>query len=124
MINVSQPSPALRLPLATTAARPHRTLSTFSVIIHMMLKQHGGSCAPGAIVVLPITDSDMPDLDQLMKTIQRPSHGLCRCDPGAFLPSESHCPRSARSTIRISETYRIVGRRKFRVVPPTLTAES
>lgn len=71
----------------------------------------------GAIVVLPITDSDMPDLDQLMKRYS--DHPMDFADATLVRLAQ----RESLSTIctidhKDFETYRIVGRRKFRVVPP------
>ena len=69
----------------------------------------------GAIMLLPITDVDMPDLEQLMKRYaDRPMDF-------ADATLVHLAKRESLSTIctidNDFETYRIEGRRKFRVVP-------
>ena len=106
---------ALRLPLATTAA-------VLTELFHLLSDHpHDVEAAwrfvrSGAIIVLPITDSDMPDLDRLMKRYS--DHPMDFAD--ATLVHLAR--RESLSTIctidhNDFETYRIVGRRKFRIVP-------
>ncbi len=107
---------ALRLPLATTAA-------VLTELFHLLSDHpHDVEAAwrfvrSGAIVVLPITDSDMPDLDRLMKRYS--DHPMDFADATLVRLAQ----RESLSTIctidhNDFETYRIVGRRKFRIVPP------
>ena len=107
---------ALHLPLATTAA-------VLTELFHLLGEQpHDIEAAwrfvPSvAIVVLPITDSDMPDLDRLMKRYS--DHPMDFADATLVRLAQ---PESLSTICTINygdfETYRIVGRRKFRIVPP------
>lgn len=105
----------LRLPLATTAA-------VLTELFHL-LSDHSPDVEAawrfvrsGAIIVLPITDVDMPDLDRLMKRYS--DHPMDFADATLVRLAQ----RESLSTIctidhNDFETYRIAGRRKFRVVP-------
>lgn len=106
---------ALRLPLATTAA-------VLAELFHLLGDHPRDVDAAwrflrcGAVVVLSITDADMPDLERLMKRYKdRPMDFA-----DATLVHLAR--REALSTIcsidhNDFETYRIEGKRRFRIVP-------
>ena len=107
--------PSLLLPLATTAAE-------LAELFHL-LGDHPGDMAAawrflrsGAVVLLPITDADVPDLERLMK--QYADRPMDLADATLVHLAK----REALTTIFSIdhddfETYRIGGRRKFRIVP-------
>ena len=105
----------LRLPLATTVA-------VLTELFHL-LGNHPRDVAAawhflhaGAVTVLPITDADLPDLDRLMKRYaDRPMDF-------ADATLVHIAKRESLTTIftidhNDFETYRIEGKRKFRIVP-------
>ena len=106
---------ALRLPLATTAA-------VLAELFHLLgdhpkdLDAAWRFLRSGAIVVLSITDADMPDLERLMKRYKdRPMDfadatlvHLARREVLSTICSIDH---------NDFETYRIQGKRTFRIVP-------
>ena len=106
---------ALRLPLATTAA-------VLAELFHLLgdhpkdLDAAWRFLRSGAIVVLSITDADMPDLERLMKRYKdRPMDfadatlvHLARREAVSTICSIDH---------NDFETYRIQGKRTFRIVP-------
>ena len=107
--------PSLLLPLATTAA-------VLAELFHL-LGDHPGDMAAawrflrsGAVVLLPITDADVPDLERLMK--QYADRPMDLADAALV-----HLAKRESLTTIFSidhddfETYRIGGRRKFRIVP-------
>lgn len=107
--------PSLLLPLATTAA-------VLAELFHL-LGDHPGDMAAawrflrsGAVVLLPITDADVPDLERLMK--QYADRPMDLADATLV-----HLAKRESLTTIFSidhddfETYRIGGRRKFRIVP-------
>jgi predicted nucleic acid-binding protein len=107
--------PSLLLPLATTAA-------VLAELFHL-LGDHPGDMAAawrflrsGAVVLLPITDADVPDLERLMK--QYAGRPMDLADATLV-----HLAKRESLTTIFSidhddfETYRIGGRRKFRIVP-------
>ena len=107
---------ALRLPLATTAA-------VLTELFHLLsdhphdVKAAWRFVRSGAILVLPITDADLPALERLMN--QYRDHPMDFADATLVHLAQ----RESLSTIctidhNDFETYRIAGRRKFRVVPP------
>jgi predicted nucleic acid-binding protein len=106
---------SLRLPLATTAA-------VLAELFHL-LGDHPDNLAAGwrflrsgVVTVLPITDSDLPELDRLMaRYADRPMDFA-----DATLVHLAR--RESLSTIFTIdhddfETYRFAGKRRFRVVP-------
>lgn len=106
----------LRLPLATTAA-------VLTELFHLLsdhpqdIEAAWRFVRSGAILVLPITDTDLPALDRLMN--QYRNHPMDFADATLVHLAQ----RESLSTICTIdhtdfETYRIAGRRKFRVVPP------
>ncbi len=105
----------LRLPLATTAA-------VLTELFHLISDHpHDIEAAwrfirSGAIVVLPITDADLPDLERLMKRYSDRPMDFADATLVRLAQRES---LSTICTIDHNdfETYRIAGRRKFRVVP-------
>jgi uncharacterized protein len=104
---------ALRLPLATSAA-------VLAELFHMLGRQEVSAAwrflRSDAITVLPIGDSDLPALDVLMrKYADRP---MDVADATLVHLAE----REALTTVFTVdhddfETYRIAGRRRFRIVP-------
>ena len=106
---------ALRLPLATTAA-------VLAELFHLLGDHPQDVDAAwrflrsGAVVVLSITDADMPDLERLMKRYKdRPMDfadatlvHLARREVLSTICSIDH---------NDFETYRIQGKRAFRIVP-------
>jgi uncharacterized protein len=105
----------LRLPLATSAA-------VLCDVFHLLgddrrsLATAWGFLRSGAITVLPVDDGDLPDLDALMKRYAD--------RPMDFADATLvHLARRQRLTLVFTvdhddfETYRIDGRRRFRVVP-------
>ena len=106
---------ALRLPLATTAA-------VLAELFHLLgdhpkdLDAAWRFLRSGAIVVLSITDADMPDLERLMKRYKdRPMDF-------ADATLVHLAQREVLSTIcsidhNDFETYRIQGKQTFRIVP-------
>ena len=107
--------PSLLLPLATTAA-------VLAELFHL-LGDHPNDVAAawrflrsGAVVLLPITDADVPDLERLMQ--QYADRPMDLADATLV-----HLARRESLTTVFSigcddfETYRIDGRRRFRVVP-------
>ena len=105
----------LRLPLATSAAV---LTEVFHVLDHerRSIAAVYGLLRSGTITVLPIADGDLPDLETLMKRYAD--------RPMDFADATLvHLARRERLTLIFTvdnddfETYRIEGRRKFRVVP-------
>lgn len=107
--------PSLRLPLATSAA-------VLAELFHL-LDGHQRSIdaawrflRSGAVIVLPITDADLPDLDRLMKRYDdRP---MDFADATLVHLAE----RESLTTIFTIdhddfETYRIDGKHQFRIIP-------
>jgi len=106
---------ALRLPLGTSAA-------VLAELFHLLgpsprdLEKAWGSLRSGAVTVLPITDVDVPDLERFMKRYaDRP---MDFADATLVRLAE----RESLSTVFTVdhddfETYRIKGRRTFRIVP-------
>ncbi len=106
---------SLRLPLATTAP-------VLTELFHL-LGNHPRDVAAawrflhsGAVTVLPITDADMPDLDRLMKRYADRPMDFADATLVHIAKRES---LSTICTIDHNdfETYRIEGKRKFRIVP-------
>lgn len=107
--------PALRLPLATSAA-------VLAELFHLLspstkdLEKAWGFLRSGAVMLLPITEIDVPDLERLMKRYaDRP---MDFADATLVRLAE----RESLSTIFTVdhddfETYRIKGRTRFRIVP-------
>jgi predicted nucleic acid-binding protein len=104
---------SLRLPLATSAA-------VLAELFHMLGRQEVSDAwrflRSDAIIVLPIGDADLPALDELMrKYADRP---MDFADATLVHLAE----REALTTVFTVdhadfETYRIAGRRRFRIVP-------
>jgi len=107
---------ALQLPLATTAAvltelfyflrnNPHNVEAAWRFV------------RSGAILVLPITDTDLPALDRLMNQYHDRPMDFADATLVHLAQRES---LSTICTIDHNdfETYRITGRQTFRVVPP------
>jgi predicted nucleic acid-binding protein len=105
----------LRLPLGTSAA-------VLAEVFHLLDHDRRSAAAAwgllrsGAIAVLPIADDDLPDLEALMKRYAD--------RPMDFADATLvHLARRERLSLVFTldnddfETYRIEGRRKFRVVP-------
>ena len=105
----------LRLPLATSAA-------VLTEVFHLLDHERRSVAAvygllrSGAVTVLPIADGDLPDLETLMKRYAD--------RPMDFADATLvQLARRERLTLIFTvdnddfETYRIDGRRKFRVVP-------
>jgi predicted nucleic acid-binding protein len=105
----------LRLPLATSAA-------VLAEVFHLLdhdrrsVAAAWGLLRSGAVTVLPIADDDLPDLEALMKRYAG--------RPMDFADATLvHLARRERLSLVFTvdhddfETYRIEGRRKFRVVP-------
>lgn len=105
----------LRLPLATSAA-------VLAELFHLLGTHPQDAAAAwrflrsGAVTVLPITDTDLPDLDRLMKRYAD--------RPMDFADATLvHIARRESLTMICTidhddfETYRIEGKRKFRIVP-------
>jgi predicted nucleic acid-binding protein len=107
--------PALRLPLATSAA-------VLAELFHLLspnktaLQKAWGFVRSGAVMLLPITDADVPDLERLMmRYADRP---MDFADATLVHLAE----RESLSTIFTIdhddfETYRIKSRGRFRIVP-------
>lgn len=106
---------SLQLPLATTAAvvaelfhlvgdRPHEVAATWAFL------------RSGAITVLPIDDRDVPELEALMERYGDRPMDFADATLVRLAKRES---LSTVFTIDHSdfETYRIEGRRRFRIVP-------
>ena len=106
----------LCLPLATSAA-------SLAELFHLLgddrreLAAAWGLLRSGAVTVLPIADRDLPDLETLMKRYAD--------RPMDFADATLvHLARRERLTTVFTvdhddfETYRIDGRRRFRIVPP------
>ena len=105
----------MRLPLATSAA----VLAELFHLLGPNPRDTGnawGFLRSGAVVLLPVTDEDMPDLERLMKRYaDRP---MDFADATLVRLAE----RESLSTIFTVDhddfdTYRIKGRTRFRVVP-------
>lgn len=106
---------SLRVPLATSAA-------VLAEVFHLVGDQRQdvdatwGFLRSGAVSVLPIDDSDLPALELLMQRYA--DHPMDFAD--ATLVHLAH-RESLATVLTIDhadfETYRIVGRRRFRVVP-------
>ena len=105
----------LRLPLATTAA-------VLAEVFHLLgdnsreLAAAWGFLRSGTVTVLPITDGDLPALETLMRKYA--DHPMDFAD--ATLVHLAH--RESLTTIFTIDqddftTYRINGRRRFRIVP-------
>ena len=106
---------SLHLPLATTAP-------VLTELFHL-LGHHPRDVATawqflhsGAVTVLPITDADLPALDELMKRYA--DHPMDFADATLVHIAK----RESLTTIftidhNDFETYRIAGKRKFRIVP-------
>ena len=105
----------LRLPLATSAA-------VLCEVFHLLgddrrsLATAWGFLRSGAVTVLPVDDGDVPDLEALMKRYAD--------RPMDFTDATLvHLARRQRLNLvftldhDVFETYRIDGRRRFRVVP-------
>jgi predicted nucleic acid-binding protein len=105
----------LRLPLATSAAV---LCEVFHLLAHdrRSLTTAWGFLRSGAITVLPVDDGDLNDLEALMKRYAD--------RPMDFADATLvHLARRARLNLVLTvdhddfDTYRIEGRRRFRVVP-------
>jgi uncharacterized protein len=105
----------LRLPLATSAA-------VLAELFHLLgddrreLDAGWGLVRSGAITVLPIDDSDLPDLEGLMKRYaDRP---MDFADATLVHLARRESLNTVFTVDRDDfETYRIDGRRRFRIVP-------
>jgi len=105
----------LRLPLATTVA-------VLTELFHLLGSQPQDVAAAwrflhsGAVTVLPISNADMPDLDRLMKRYADRPMDFADATLVHIAKRES---LSTICTIDHNdfETYRIEGKRKFRIVP-------
>jgi uncharacterized protein len=105
---------ALPLPLATSAA-------VLAELFHLLDGPHEDMAAwsflrSGAVTVLPISDEDLPDLDALMERY----HDRPMDFADATLVHLAH--RESLTTVFTVdhddfETYRIEGKRRFRIVP-------
>jgi predicted nucleic acid-binding protein len=105
--------PLLPLPLATSAA-------VLTELFHLLDDREAsaawGFVQSGAVTVLPITDQDLPDLEALMERYEdRP---MDFADATLVLLAR----RESLTTIFTVdhddfETYRIEGKRRFRIVP-------
>jgi len=104
---------ALRLPLATSAA-------VLTELFHLLDGPHEATAAwsfvRSAVTVLPISDEDLPDLEALMERY--------RDRPMDFADATlvHLARRESLSTVFTVdhddfETYRIEGKRRFRIVP-------
>lgn len=106
----------IKLPLATTAA-------VLAELFHLLgdnpndLEAAWKLLRSGAIVVLPITDTDSADLERLMK--QYADRPMDFADATLVHLAEKE-KLSVILTIDHNdfETYRIKGKRKFSIVPP------
>jgi predicted nucleic acid-binding protein len=107
--------PSVRLPLATSAA----VLAEF---LHLLapsrtdLEKAWGFLRSGAVMLLPITESDVPELERLMKRYADRPMDFADATLVRLAERES---LSVIFTVDHDdfETYRIKGRTKFRVVP-------
>lgn len=108
--------PSLRLPLATSAA----VLAEFFHLLGSRpkdMEKAWGFIRSGAVMLLPLTETDVPDLERLMRRYaDRP---MDFADATLVRLAE----RESLTTIFTVdhddfETYRIKGRKKFRIVPP------
>lgn len=108
--------PSLRLPLATSAA-------VLAELFHLLGDNPRDVAAAwkllrsGAITVLPIIDSDLADLERLMEQYADRPMDLADATLVHLARRES---LTTIFTVDHSdfETYRIHGRKKFRVLPP------
>lgn len=106
----------LRLPLATTAA-------VLAELFHLLGENPADVAAAwrllrsGALVILPITDSDAPDLEGLMaRYADRP---MDFADATlVHLAHREHLVTILTVDHDDFETYRIHGKRRFRIEPP------
>ncbi len=107
--------PSLRLPLATSAA-------VLAELFHLLGDHRPAINAAwhflrsGAITVLPITDADLPDLERLMKRYDDRPMDFADATLVHLAKRES---LTAIFTINHDafKTYRIDGKRQFRIVP-------
>ena len=107
--------PTLQLPLATSAA----VLAEVFHLLHsrhLRISQAWSFLRSGAVTVLPITDDDLPDLDVLMDRYQDRPMDFADATLVRLARRES---LSTVFTVDHDdfETYRIDGRRRFRIVP-------
>ena len=103
----------LRLPLATSAAV---LTELFHMVDHHEVMPAWAFIRSGAVTVLPIDDSDLPALDNLMlRYADRPMNFA----DATLVHLAERESLSTVFTIDHSnfETYRIRGRQRFRVVP-------
>lgn len=106
---------SLRLPLATTAA-------VLTELFHLLgdhpqdVEAVWRFVGSGAIMLLPITDRDMPNLERLMKRYADRPMNFADASLVHVAQRES---LSTICTVDYTdfETYRIEGRRRFRIVP-------
>jgi uncharacterized protein len=105
---------ALRLPLATSAA-------ILAELFHLLDGPHEAAAAwaflrSGAVTVLPIEDEDLPDLESLMERYRDRPMDFADATLVHLARKES---LSTVFTVDHNdfETYRIDGKRRFRVVP-------
>lgn len=107
--------PVLRLPLATSAA-------VLTELFHLLgpnpkdVQKAWGFLRSGAVTLLPITGTDVPDLERLMKRYADRPMDFADATLVRLAERES---LSMIFTIDHDdfETYRIKGRTRFRVVP-------
>jgi uncharacterized protein len=105
----------LRLPLATTAA-------VLAEVFHVLgenrreLAAAWGFLRSGAVTVLPIEDADLPDLESLMERYQDRPMDFAHATLVLLARRES---LTTIFTIDQDDfnTYRIEGKRRFRLVP-------
>ena len=107
--------PSLRLPLATSAA-------VLAELFHLLspsprdLEKAWGFLRSGAVTLLPITETDVPDLERLMKRYADRPMDFADATLVRLAERES---LSVIFTVDHDdfETYRIGARKRFRVLP-------
>ena len=107
--------PSLRLPLATTAA-------VLAELFHLVgdkprdVKAAWRFLRSGAVTMLPVVDSDLPSLERLMKRYADRPMDFADATLVHLAAKES---LTTIFTIDHNdfETYRIAGRKKFRILP-------
>jgi len=107
--------PTLQFPLATSEAVLTEVFHLFHNR-HLDVSQAWGFLGSGTVTVLPITDDDLPELEALMSRY--------RDRPMDFADATLvHLARREELTTIFTidhddfETYRIEGKRRFRIVP-------
>ncbi|HEX7186022.1 MAG TPA: PIN domain-containing protein [Thermoanaerobaculia bacterium] len=104
---------ALPLPLATSAAI---LAELFHLLDDREISSAWGFLRSGAVTVLPITDNDLPELEALMQRYQDRPMDFADATLVHLARRES---LTTVFTVDHSdfETYRIEGKRRFRIVP-------